>query len=64
MSNKIDKLHEALENDSEGVEIELEVLEPESVYYSLTPEEWELYKVFEASKGNKVIYLTGKEEDN
>lgn len=57
----IDKLHKQLEKDNQEVEVEIEVIDEDSDYFSLTPEEWELYKEFEARKGNKVIHLTGKE---
>ncbi len=56
----IDKLHKQLEADSKDLEIEIEVIEEESPLFSLTPEEWEEYKQFEANKGNILVYL--KEE--
>jgi len=59
----IDKLHKQLEKDNQEVEIEIEVIDEDSEYYSLTPEEWELYKDFEAKKGNLLVHLEKEEVD-
>lgn len=58
MADKLNQLEKALETESENIEIELEFIKPESIYSTLTTEEWELYKEFEAHNGNKVVHLT------